>query len=140
MKWRKSFREQGVECRQAGNQFLVEVPAARGFFKPKPGFAAVIPACSVIVCVPFKTYCHSAACREMRKELHSEPKNIQNKPCSYCKNPIPNSGVFGLPTYTDVPENHKQDCPIREIMELRISGDGREDEYLKGIMERDNDT
>lgn len=38
------------------------------------------------------------------------------KPCPYCKNPIPDSGVFGLPTYTDVPENHKRDCPIREVM------------------------
>jgi hypothetical protein len=40
----------------------------------------------------------------------------KTKPCSFCKKPIPDSGVFGLPTYTDVPENHSQDCPIREVM------------------------
>ena len=40
------------------------------------------------------------------------------KPCSYCENPIPDSGVFELPTYNDIPENHKTDCPIREIMEV----------------------
>lgn len=36
------------------------------------------------------------------------------RPCSFCGNAIPDSGVF----YTDVPENHKRKCPIREIMEL----------------------
>ena len=40
------------------------------------------------------------------------------KPCSYCKNLIPDSGVFGLPTYTDKPENHEKGCPVREIMEV----------------------
>jgi len=43
------------------------------------------------------------------------------KPCSYCGNLIPDSGIWGLPTYTDVPENHKSDCPIREIMEVNIA-------------------
>jgi len=43
------------------------------------------------------------------------------KPCSYCKNMIPDSGVWGLSTYTDVPENHKPDCPIREMMEVSIA-------------------
>lgn len=45
------------------------------------------------------------------------------RPCSYCGNLIPDSGVWGLPTYTDVPENHKARCPIREIMEVCIAND-----------------
>ena len=108
MKWHKSFREQSVECENAGNRFLVEVPEARGFFKPKPGFAAIIPACSIIVCVQFKTYCHSAVCRDVREKLHCIPKNEQN-----LEDEISYS--------TDI------DC-------------GSGDEYLKGILERDNDT
>jgi len=43
------------------------------------------------------------------------------RPCPYCKNLIPDSGIWGLPTYTDVPENHKLNCPIREIMEVSIA-------------------
>ncbi len=27
--------------------------------------------------------------------------------------------MWGLPTYTDVPENHACDCPIREMMEVQ---------------------
>lgn len=45
----------------------------------------------------------------------------RKKPCSFCGNPIPDNGIWGLPTYTDVPENHKEDCPIREIMEVRLA-------------------
>jgi len=52
----------------------------------------------------------------LRKDMTDAAKT---RPCSSCGNPIPDSGVFGLPTYTDVPENHKEDCPIREIMEER---------------------
>ena len=42
----------------------------------------------------------------------------RTRPCSYCGKPIPDSGIFGLPTYTDVPENHAEDCLVREIMEI----------------------
>ena len=51
------------------------------------------------------------------------------KPCSYCGAPIPDSGVFGLPTYTDVPDNHKPDCTIREIMEF--SREAEQDPYAE---------
>ena len=47
----------------------------------------------------------------------------KTKPCPYCRKPIPDSGVFGLPTYTDVPENHTGDCPIREVMEVRLANE-----------------
>jgi len=47
----------------------------------------------------------------------------KTKPCPYCKKPIPDSGVFGLPTYTDVPENHTRECPIREVMEVRTANE-----------------
>lgn len=50
-----------------------------------------------------------------------EPLKGKTQPCPYCKRPIPYSGVFGLPTYTDVPENHTKKCPIREVMEVRLS-------------------
>ncbi len=48
---------------------------------------------------------------------------MDKQPCPYCKNLVPDSGVFGLPTYTDIPENHKKDCPLREIMEISIAND-----------------
>lgn len=51
MKWHKSFEEQGKECESAGNRFIIEAP--------------YLPL-SVIACVPFKTYCHSRACRDIR--------------------------------------------------------------------------
>ncbi len=50
-----------------------------------------------------------------------EPLKEKTRPCPYCKRPIPDSGVFGLPTYTDVPENHAKDCPIKEVMEVRLA-------------------
>jgi len=31
-----------------------------------------------------------------------------------------------LSTYTDVPENHKKDCPVREVMEVRLAQEERE--------------
>lgn len=48
-------------------------------------------------------------------------KTSETKPCSFCGKEIPDSGVFGLPTYTDVPENHNMDCPIREVMEVHLA-------------------
>jgi len=39
-------------------------------------------------------------------------------PCAVCGRLIPCTGVFGLPTYTDVPENYAEDCPVREVMEV----------------------
>ena len=50
MKWYRSFQKQGVECRKAGNQFKISFPHYSN---------------DLIICVPFKTYCHSAACREV---------------------------------------------------------------------------
>ena len=51
MKWVKSFREQGQICEAADNRFLVRAPSYKG---------------EIVVCVPFKTFCHSEACREKR--------------------------------------------------------------------------
>jgi len=62
MKWFKSYRRQGMECRETGNQFLVV----------QPGIFTKDPKKDVIVCVPFKTYCHSKACFEIRKEKGQE--------------------------------------------------------------------
>ena len=51
-------------------------------------------------------------------------KTTKTKPCPFCSNQIPDSGVWGLPTYTDAPDNHKDDCPIGDIMRHRsISAD-----------------
>lgn len=58
MKWHKSFQAQGVECRKAGNQFVIRFP----------GYTRV-----GIVCVPFKTYCHSKACFDMRFKKKETP-------------------------------------------------------------------
>jgi len=56
-----------------------------------------------------------------KKEASEKQLKGKTQPCPYCKNPIPDSGVFGLPTYTDVPENHKEGCPIKEVMEVRMA-------------------
>jgi len=69
MKWHESFRDQSMECKKTGNRFLIEVPDARGFY-------VSVPACAVIVCVQFKTYCHSKACREMRIGLQPENQTL----------------------------------------------------------------
>jgi hypothetical protein len=47
------------------------------------------------------------------------------KPCSYCNLPIPAGRCFGDDPYTDVPGNHALDCPIREIMEVRLENERR---------------
>ena len=61
MKWFKSYRRQGMECRRAGDRFEVKHPMLFGSYPY-----------SIIVCVPFKTYCHSKACFEIRKEKGQE--------------------------------------------------------------------
>ena len=62
---------------------------------------------------------------------------MDKQPCPYCKNLIPDSGIFGLPTYTDIPENHKKDCTLREIMEVSIANDNVIDksESIKKIVD-----
>jgi hypothetical protein len=55
-------------------------------------------------------------CPEAKKEASEKQLKGKTQPCPYCKNPIPDSGVFGLPTYTDVPENHKEGCPIKIVI------------------------
>ncbi len=57
--------------------------------------------------------------RKLRRARKQALKGLElTMPCSFCGRSILSSGVFGLPTYTDVPENHAEDCPVREIMEL----------------------
>ena len=55
MNWFKSFQKQGIECRKTGNQFEIS-----SGYAPDNRF-------NVIVCVPFKTYCHSKACGDIRQ-------------------------------------------------------------------------
>ena len=70
--------------------------------------------------------------RENRRIIRQEGREARalramelTKPCSLCGKPIPSHGYFGPPTYTDVPENHAEDCPVRKIMELRQSQEMR---------------
>ena len=63
MKWHKSFYQQVKECKKTGNRFRVKDP----FFSD----------IEVIVCVEFKTHCHSKACLAKRKEV---------KPCHQKEN------------------------------------------------------
>jgi len=51
MKWVKSFEAQGQLCAKSGNRFIIKAPYLSG---------------KCIVCVPFKTFCHSKACRNKR--------------------------------------------------------------------------
>lgn len=53
-RWHKSFHAQIQECKKTGNRFIVENP-----FSPED---------CLIACHYFKTFCHSGACHEMRKE------------------------------------------------------------------------
>lgn len=50
----KSFREQGLYCDKIGNRFIIHPPYV---------------SLGVIVCIKYKTYCHSGACFEDRKKL-----------------------------------------------------------------------
>ena len=60
--------------------------------------------------------------RKLRRARKRAFKDLRlTMPCYFCSGPIPSSGIFGLPTYTDVPENHAEDCPVREIMEVRLA-------------------
>ena len=59
LKWHRSFSEQERECESDGNRFTVPL--------------------RVIVCVPFKTYCHPEACRDMRRTL-KEIRRIHTTP------------------------------------------------------------
>ncbi|GAH14708.1 unnamed protein product [marine sediment metagenome] len=52
MKWHRSFRDQMIECKKTGNQFVVYDPFYHN--------------ATAIVCVPFKTYCHPEACYHKR--------------------------------------------------------------------------
>lgn len=67
-------------------------------------------------------------CRVWKEEKRIEKQErkagrtfVLSAMCSFCGRPIPSSGIFGLPTYTDVPENHAEGCPVREIMEIRLA-------------------
>jgi len=64
MKWHKSFIEQMRECRNEGNQFVIDNPTHEKE--------------EVIVCAYFKTYCHSKACID--KRYAEEYKRITEKP------------------------------------------------------------
>ena len=55
MKWHRVFRDQGRECEKTGNRFAIACPV--------PYF----PGHNVIVCIPYKTYCHSKACLKRRQ-------------------------------------------------------------------------
>ena len=63
MKWHKSYREQGQECKKTGNRFIISWP----WYDQ-----------DIVVCVPFKTYCHSKACVEKRNLL-DDVWNLKNE-------------------------------------------------------------
>jgi len=52
----KSFREQYKECKESGNTFIIDYPSLSDSKMS-----------SVVVCVKYKTHCHSNACFEERK-------------------------------------------------------------------------
>ena len=54
---------------------------------------------------------------------------MKKRECSYCGNMVEDTD------YSDKPELHKKNCPVREIMEFRIADDKEEDDKLacKGI-------
>ena len=47
---------------------------------------------------------------------------MKTRECGYCGNMVEDSD------YSDKPELHKEDCPIREIMEVRMAYDAEEEE------------
>jgi len=59
MKWHRLYFNQGRECGKAGNRFVVDVPDFIGINMDIN--------LEMIVCVPFQTHCHSAACRHKRE-------------------------------------------------------------------------
>ena len=54
MKWFRSYQKQGAECARVGNRFTI-----KSTWHPR----------GIVVCVPFKTECHSKACVERRKKV-----------------------------------------------------------------------
>jgi len=62
MIWHRSFRGQCWECKEAVNRFIVKTPEFHAYH-------IIIPAQEIIVCVPFQTHCHSAACRHKRENI-----------------------------------------------------------------------
>ena len=69
MKWYNSYQKQGAECKKTGNRFTIKYPWTDAIGCDQ----------NVIVCVPFKTYCHSAACKEVRIQ-----PDIEADVCSVC--------------------------------------------------------
>ena len=61
MKWHKSYQKQGAECKKKGNRFTIQYP---GIDQAEH---------YITICVPFKTYCHSAACKDVRLQQDGVP-------------------------------------------------------------------
>lgn len=59
----KSYREQGLECDKNGNRILISAPYSQQ---------------SILVCVKYKTYCHSGACAKERG-LFEEQKRLKKQ-------------------------------------------------------------
>lgn len=59
IEWHRSFFDQVKECLKTGNRFAIDYP--NGIYNKTP--------MGLIACVPFKSYCHSKGCFEMRKNL-----------------------------------------------------------------------
>ena len=59
---------------------------------------------------------------------------MKKRACSYCGNMVEDSD------YSDKPELHKEGCPIREIMEVRMADEVEENKNIitlpKGIIVR----
>ena len=76
MKWHKSYQKQGAESKRTGNRFTVRYPW--------PGRDPWLDI-DITICVPFKTYCHSSACKEVR--LQSALKADAEGRCICGENP-----------------------------------------------------
>jgi len=55
--WHRSFRDQMIECKKTGDQFLVQDSFSDH---------------QTIVCVRFKTSCHSGVCRHKRINIEAK--------------------------------------------------------------------
>jgi len=58
-KWHKSYYDQIQECKKTDNRFIINR-------------APFITNNDIIVCIPFKTFCNSAACFEKRNQEGKE--------------------------------------------------------------------
>ena len=74
MKYFKSYREQRSECKKRGKRFNIKIAEVVPFEDNvkvcgPSGEYVLDPRYEIIVCVPNKTHCHSAACKKNREDV-----------------------------------------------------------------------